>query len=162
PWRCGARPTVASPRCARHSRPGGRRGQCWDSPGSWPYTRRPAGTPGRSGRGWGALAGGVGARAGVGGGWGGGGHTRAKGGGGGEGGEEGEGEAWFEQGLAVARGQGARWFELRATLSLARLWQRQGKRATARDLLAEVYGWFTEGFETADLQEAKALLEAVV
>ena len=47
----------------------------------------------------------------------------------------------------------------RAALSLARLWQRQGKRAAARHLLAEVYGWFTEGFDTADLQDAKALLE---
>jgi predicted ATPase len=49
--------------------------------------------------------------------------------------------------------------ELRAAMSLARLWQQQGKRAEARDLLAPIYGWFTEGFDTADLQEAKALLE---
>jgi predicted ATPase len=51
--------------------------------------------------------------------------------------------------------------ELRAAVSLARLWQRQGKAAVARQLLAEVYGWFTEGFNTADLQEARALLEAL-
>jgi hypothetical protein len=50
-------------------------------------------------------------------------------------------------------------WELRAALSLARLWQQQGQRAAARDLLAPIYGWFTEGFDTADLQEAKALLE---
>ena len=59
----------------------------------------------------------------------------------------------------MARGQQAKSWELRAALSLGRLWQRQGKRDAARQMLAEVYGWFTEGFETADLQEAKALLE---
>jgi predicted ATPase len=68
-------------------------------------------------------------------------------------------ETCFQQALAVARGQGAKWWELRAAMSLSRLWQRQGKRAEARQLLAEVYGWFTEGFDTADLQEAKALLD---
>jgi predicted ATPase len=67
--------------------------------------------------------------------------------------------ACFQQALAVARHQQARWWELRAAMSLARLWQRQGKRAEARELLAEIYGWFTEGFDTADLQEARALLE---
>jgi predicted ATPase len=68
-------------------------------------------------------------------------------------------EASFHQALVVARGQQAKSWELRAALSLSRLWQRQGKRDAARQMLAEVYGWFTEGFETADLQEAKALLE---
>ena len=66
----------------------------------------------------------------------------------------------FQQALAVARRQQAKSFELRAALSLARLWQQQGKRAEAHALLAPIYGWFTEGFDTADLQEAKALLEA--
>ena len=59
----------------------------------------------------------------------------------------------------MARSQQAKSWELRAALSLSRLWQRQGKRDAARQMLAEVYGWFTEGFETADLQEAQALLE---
>jgi predicted ATPase len=59
----------------------------------------------------------------------------------------------------VARQQEAKSWELRAALSLARLWQQQGKRAEARELLAPIYGWFTEGLDTADLQEAKALLE---
>jgi predicted ATPase len=65
----------------------------------------------------------------------------------------------FEQALAVARRQQARSWELRAAMSLTRLWQRQGKRIEAHQLLAEVYDWFTEGFDTADLQEAKTLLE---
>ena len=65
----------------------------------------------------------------------------------------------FEQALAVARRQQARSWELRAAMSLARLWQQQGKRAEARELLAAIYGWFTEGFDTADLQEARALLQ---
>jgi predicted ATPase len=59
----------------------------------------------------------------------------------------------------VSRHQQAKALELRAAMSLARLWQRQGKRDAARQLLAPIYGWFTEGFDTADLQEAKALLE---
>ena len=59
------------------------------------------------------------------------------------------------------RCQQAKSLELRAATSLARLWQRQGKRAEARELLAPVYGWFTEGFDTADLQEAQALLETL-
>jgi predicted ATPase len=70
-----------------------------------------------------------------------------------------EGEACFQQALAVVRHQKAKALELRAAMSLARLWQQQGKRAEARELLAPVYGWFTEGFDTADLQEARALLE---
>jgi predicted ATPase len=65
----------------------------------------------------------------------------------------------FERALAVARSQSARLFELRVATSLARLWRDQGKDAEARDLLAPIYGWFTEGFDTADLQEAKALLD---
>ena len=68
-------------------------------------------------------------------------------------------EAGFHQALAIARHQEAKSLELRATMSLSRLWQRQGKLAEACQLLAEVYGWFTEGFDTADLQEAKALLD---
>ena len=59
----------------------------------------------------------------------------------------------------MARRQQAKSWELRAAVSLSRLWQQQGKRAEARELLAPIYDWFTEGFDTADLQEAKALLE---
>ena len=70
-------------------------------------------------------------------------------------------EACFQQALAIARRQQAKSWELRASTSLSRLWQQQGKRAKARELLAPVYGCFTEGFDTADLQEAKALLEAL-
>ena len=70
-----------------------------------------------------------------------------------------EAEAWLQRALDVARHQQAKSLELRATMSLARLWQQQGKRAEAYELLAPIYGWFTEGFDTADLQEAKALLE---
>ena len=72
---------------------------------------------------------------------------------------EGKAEACFHQALAISRHQQAKSLQLRAAMSLARLWQRQGKRDAARQVLAEVYGWFTEGFDTADLQEAKALLE---
>jgi predicted ATPase len=72
-----------------------------------------------------------------------------------------EAEANFQQALAVARRRQAKSWELRAALSLSRLWQRQGKQEAARQLLAEVYGWFTEGFDTADLREAKALLAAL-
>jgi DNA-binding winged helix-turn-helix (wHTH) protein/predicted ATPase len=71
-------------------------------------------------------------------------------------------EACFQQALAIARRQQAKSWELRAAMSLSRLWQQQGKRADARQLLAEVYGWFSEGFDTADLQEARALLEALM
>jgi predicted ATPase len=69
-----------------------------------------------------------------------------------------EAETWLQRALDVARRQEAKFLELRAAMSLARLWQQQGKRHEARELLAPVYGWFTEGFDTADLQEVKALL----
>jgi predicted ATPase len=68
-------------------------------------------------------------------------------------------QAQFEQALDVARHQQAKSWELRAAMSLARLWRDQGKVSEARELLAPVYGWFTEGFDTRDLKEAKALLE---
>jgi predicted ATPase len=68
-------------------------------------------------------------------------------------------EAYFERALTVARQQQAKSWELRASMSLARLWRDQGKVSEARELLAPVYGWFTEGFDTRDLKEAKALLE---
>jgi class 3 adenylate cyclase/predicted ATPase len=70
-----------------------------------------------------------------------------------------EAEVWLQCALDVARRQEAKSLELRAAMSLSRLWQQQGKQAEARDLLAPIYGWFTEGFDTADLQEAKVLLE---
>jgi predicted ATPase len=75
---------------------------------------------------------------------------------------EAEAEACFQQALDIARRQQAKSLELRAGVSLSRMWQCQGKRTEARDLLAPIYGWFTEGFDTADLQEAKALLEALM
>jgi predicted ATPase len=68
-------------------------------------------------------------------------------------------EACFQQALAVARQQQTKSLELRAAASLARLLQQQGKRAEARALLTPIYGWFTEGFDTPDLQEARALLD---
>ena len=68
-------------------------------------------------------------------------------------------EACFQHAIEVARAQQARMWELRAATSLARLWADQGKRTQARDMLAPVYGWFTEGFDTADLKDAKALLD---
>jgi predicted ATPase len=71
-------------------------------------------------------------------------------------------EEYFERALAVARQQQAKSWELRAAMSLARLWRDQGKTVEARELLAPVYGWFTEGFDTRDLKEAKALLEQLV
>ena len=74
---------------------------------------------------------------------------------------QGEAEEGLQQALDVARRQQAKSLELRAAMSLARLWQRQGKCDAARELLAPIYGWFTEGFDTADLQEAKALLDAL-
>ena len=70
-----------------------------------------------------------------------------------------EAEACFRQALAIARQQQAKSWELRAAMRLARLWQQQGKRTEAYALLAPLYGWFTEGFDTPDLQEAQALLE---
>ena len=70
-------------------------------------------------------------------------------------------EAHFERALAVAREQQAKSWELRAAMSMVRLWRDQGKRDEARDLLIPVYGWFTEGFDTLDLKEAKALLDAL-
>ena len=72
-----------------------------------------------------------------------------------------EAESCFHHALDIARHQQAKSFELRSAMSLARLWQQQGKRAAAHGLLAPIYDWFTEGFDTADLQEAKALLEAL-
>ena len=72
-----------------------------------------------------------------------------------------EAEAWLRRAMDVARHQEAKSLELRAAMSLSRLWQQQGKRAEARALLAPIYGWFTEGFDTADLKDAKALLEAL-
>jgi predicted ATPase len=72
--------------------------------------------------------------------------------------DEAEAEACFHQALDIARRQQAKSWELRAAMSLSRLWQRQGRRTEARELLAPIYGWFTEGFDIADLQEAKALL----
>ena len=68
-------------------------------------------------------------------------------------------EACFQQALAIARHQRAKSWELRAAMSLSRLWQQQGKRADAYQLLAPIYGWFTEGFDTAELQQDKAQLE---
>jgi len=70
-----------------------------------------------------------------------------------------EAEACFHQAIEVTRRQSARSLELRAVMSLSRLWERQGKRAEARQVLAEIYDWFTEGFDTPDLREAKALLD---
>ena len=70
-----------------------------------------------------------------------------------------EAEACFLKAIEIAQQQQAKSLELRAATSLARLWQHQGKSAEAHDLLAPVYNWFTEGFDTKDLQEAKALVE---
>jgi predicted ATPase len=72
-----------------------------------------------------------------------------------------EAETWLQRALDIARRQEAKALELRAAMSLSRLWHQQGKRIEACELLAPVYGWFTEGFDTADLQEAKALLDAL-
>jgi predicted ATPase len=68
-------------------------------------------------------------------------------------------EAHFERAVAIASAQKAKSWELRAATSLARLWCNQGKREDARDLLTSIYGWFTEGFDTLDLKQAKALLD---
>jgi len=70
-----------------------------------------------------------------------------------------EAEACFLRAIEVARQQQAKSWELRAVMSLARLWQHQGKKTEAHQMLAEIYGWFTEGFDTKDLKDAKALLE---
>jgi predicted ATPase len=70
-------------------------------------------------------------------------------------------EAYFERALAVAREQQAKSWELRAAMSMARLWSDQGKQQQARDLLNPIYGWFTEGFDTLDLKQAKALIDAL-
>lgn len=72
---------------------------------------------------------------------------------------QGEAEAYFLKASEVAQKQQAKSLELRATVSLARLWQRQGKQHEARPTLSEIYSWFTEGFDTENLQEAKALLQ---
>jgi predicted ATPase len=68
-------------------------------------------------------------------------------------------EIHFEHALQIARAQQARSWELRAAISMARLWRDQGKRQESRDLVAPIYGWFTEGFDTLDLKEAKSLLD---
>jgi len=70
-----------------------------------------------------------------------------------------EAEACFLKAIDIARRQQAKSLELRVVISLSRLWQQQGKKDEARQILAEIYSWFTEGFDTKDLQEAKALLE---
>jgi predicted ATPase len=70
-------------------------------------------------------------------------------------------EGSYHRALAAAQRQGAKFWELRAAMSMARLWRDQGKRDAARDLLAPVCDWFTEGFDTLDLKEAKALLDAL-
>ena len=72
-----------------------------------------------------------------------------------------EAEESFQQALAIARQQRAKSLELRTAVSLGRLWQAQGKRDAARKLLAEVHAWFTEGFDTPDLHEARALLDSL-
>ena len=74
-------------------------------------------------------------------------------------GNQAEAEVCYHKALEVARNHQAKSWELRAAMSLSRLWQSQGKQAEARDLLAPVYDWFTEGFDTLDLKDAKALLE---
>jgi predicted ATPase len=74
---------------------------------------------------------------------------------------QGEAEACFQKAIEIARRQSAKSLELRAVMSLGRLWQSQGKKKQARHMLAEIYGWFTEGFDTKDLQEAKALLDSL-
>jgi predicted ATPase len=70
-----------------------------------------------------------------------------------------EAESCFHQAIEISRRQNAKSFELRAVISLSRLYEKQGKREEARQMLSEIYGWFTEGFDTADLREARKLLE---
>jgi predicted ATPase len=72
-----------------------------------------------------------------------------------------EAEACFLKAIEIARQQETKSLELRAVVSLSRLWRWQGKQAQAQKMLAEIYGWFSEGFDTKDLQEAKALLESL-
>jgi predicted ATPase len=72
-----------------------------------------------------------------------------------------EAESCFQRAIAIARHRHAKSWELRASTSLARLWHQQGKRSEAHKLLSEIYNWFTEGFDTGDLQEAKALIESL-
>jgi predicted ATPase len=74
---------------------------------------------------------------------------------------QGEAEACFLKAIAIAQRQQAKSLELRASTSLARLWQQQDKKREAHQMLSKIYNWFTEGFDTKDLQEAKALLEGV-
>jgi predicted ATPase len=76
-------------------------------------------------------------------------------------GQHDEGEACYRRALEISRGQRARTLELRAATSLARLWSDRGRNTEARNLLAPIYGWFTEGFETLDLNEAKSLLDSM-
>ncbi len=73
--------------------------------------------------------------------------------------QQAEAETWLQRALDVARRQEAKSLELRAAISLSQLWQRQGRHAKARELLTPIYGWFTEGFDTADLQQATAVLK---
>jgi len=75
--------------------------------------------------------------------------------------DDGAAEVSFRKAITVAQHQNAKTWELRAAMGLARLWRDQGKRDEARELLAPVYGWFTEGFDTPDLKEAKALLDGL-
>jgi hypothetical protein len=75
---------------------------------------------------------------------------------------QGEAAACFLKAIEIARRQQAKSLELRAVTSLSQLWQSQGKKDEARQMLAEIYGWFTEGFDTKDLQEAKALLDELL
>ena len=70
-----------------------------------------------------------------------------------------EADKWLHDAIAIAQNREAKSWELRATMSLARLLSKQGRRNEARAMLAEIYGWFTEGFDTADLKDAKALLD---
>ncbi len=72
-----------------------------------------------------------------------------------------EAKACFRQAIEIARRQQAKSWELRTSTSLARLWQKQDKKEEARQMLAEIYNWFTEGFDTKDFQEAKTLLNAL-
>ena len=72
-----------------------------------------------------------------------------------------EAESRFQKALALARERDAKSFELRAAMSLARLWQRQDKRNEGRELLAPIYNWYTEGFDTSDLKDAEALLDSL-